>query len=167
LALLGALVLGGCGGARTPSKPVAERICDGARRAATGQLGYAAGARLASRVTDNVDCVVSGHGRLRVRAVTQVGGAAYTEFDTTTSHQEQVYGSGIHEPGQIPQMITVPGAVAAVWIPAQRQLVATNANPGHGGTYLTVTVSGPAGASPRSLAQAAAAATFAARPGRP
>jgi hypothetical protein len=56
--------------------------------------------------------------------------------------------------------------VAAVWIPAQREVVATNAQPGHTGTYVTVTVSGPAGARALRLAQAITRATFAAHPGR-
>ncbi len=156
----------GCGGAATPDKPTAERVCGGSERAAGDVLGYSAKGTISSRDPVNVSCVVSGRGRLRVRIVTQTGDQAYTEFDTETSHQSQVYGPGIHEPGQIPQGVTIPGAVAAVWIPAQREVAATNAQPGHAGTYVTVTVSGSAGATSLRLAEAITRATFAAHPGR-
>ena len=88
------------------------------------------------------------------------------EFDTETSHQSQVFGPGVHEPGEIPRAITVPGAVAAVWIPAQREVVATSGSPTHGGSYVTVTVTGrsPRGPAALALAQAIARATFAAHP---
>jgi hypothetical protein len=164
--LMGGVISAGCGGSATPAKPVVERVCDGSMGAAAQRLGYPVRVAIVSRDPTNVTCVVSGRGRLRVRIVTQTGDQAYTEFDTETSHQSQVYGPGIHTPGQIPQGVTIPGAVAAVWIPAQREAVATNAQPGHAGTYVTVTVSGSAGATALRLAQAITRATFAAHPGR-
>jgi sugar/nucleoside kinase (ribokinase family) len=128
-------------------------------------LGYPVSARILSRDAANISCVVSGRSGLRVRVVTQTGDQAYTEFDTETSHQSQVYGPGIHEPGQIPRGITVPGTVVAVWIPAPREVLATNAEPGHGGTYVTVTVSGAANVA-LAMARAITRVTFAARPGQ-
>jgi hypothetical protein len=94
---------------------------------------------------------------------------AYTEFDTEVAHQQQVYGSGVHEAGQIPVQITVPGSVVAVWIPVQTMVVATDAPYDAGGVYVTVAVSGhgePAKTAQRA-AEAAARATFAAHPDRP
>jgi hypothetical protein len=157
----------GCGAASGPPRPVADRVCDGARHAA-GLLGYFVSARVADRDPANLECTLHGR-RLRVAIVSQASSQAYTEFDTTTSHQEQVYGSGVHEPGQIPVAVTVPGSVVAVWIPAEREIVATDAEPGRSGTYLTVTASGPAVPGPKALAlaRAVARATFAAHPDTP
>jgi hypothetical protein len=164
--LVGGVISAGCGGSASPAKPAAERICDGSQGAAVQQLGYPARVAIVSREPANVSCVVSGRGTLRVRVVTQTGDQAYTEFDTETSHQSQVYGPGIHEPGQIPRAIKVRGTVVAAWIPAQGEVVATDAEPGHPGTYVTVTVSGSAGATGLRLAQAITRATFAAHPGQ-
>jgi hypothetical protein len=157
----------GCGGASRPPRPVADRVCDGARHAA-GLLGYSVSARLADRDPANLECTLDGRG-LRVAIVSQASSQAYTEFDTTTAHQDQVYGSGVHEPGQIPAAVSVPGSVVAVWIPAQQQIVATDAEPGRSGTYLTVTASGSAVRGERALvlARAVARATFAAHPDVP
>ncbi|HEX8976941.1 MAG TPA: hypothetical protein VF781_10550 [Solirubrobacteraceae bacterium] len=166
LLLLSSLLTAACGGPGKPATPVAERVCEGARTAAARELGYPTGTQVLSRDPVNVSCVVNGRGPLQVRIVTQTGSQAYTEFDTETSHQDQVYGAGIHEPGQIPQAIEVRGTVA-VWIPAQREVVATDAEPGRGGTYVTVTVSGAAGTAALRLAQVITRATFAARPGLP
>jgi hypothetical protein len=114
-------------------------------------------------------CVLTGR-RVRVTVDAQPGGQAYTEFDTEVAHQEQVYGP-LNQPAQIPSVITVPGSVVAVWVRAQNLLVATDANPGTAGTYVTVAVSGltagtgTTGAIP--VAEAAARAAFAAHPGGP
>jgi hypothetical protein len=107
--------------------------------------------------------------QVRVTIVSQAGGRAYTEFDTEVTHQDQEFGPGVHDPGQIPSAITVPGSVVAVWIRAQVLLVATNATPTTGGAYVTVAVSGRAAPAKIALrvATAAARATFAAHPNRP
>lgn len=161
------LVAAGCGAASstTPARPAAERVCPGAQRAAAAALGYAVTAHIAERDLAHLECVLHGR-RLRVDIVSEASTRAYTEFDTTTSHQSQVYGSGVHEPGQIPIPASVPGSVVAVWIRAQREIVATDASPTHGGTYVTVTVTGRSlpGQAALGLAQAAARATFAAHP---
>jgi hypothetical protein len=157
-------VAAGCGGSSRPSRPLAERVCDGAQSAAA-RLGQPLKARVLNPAAANLECVLRGPG-LRVRILSQASGQAYTEFDTETSHQDQVFGPGIHRPGQIPVQTTIPGAVVAVWIPAEREVVATDAQPLHGGAYVTVTVSGRAltGASALAVARAAARSTFAAHP---
>jgi hypothetical protein len=108
--------------------------------------------------------------QVQVTVGSQAGTRAYTEFDTETAHQEQVYGNGgAHDPSQFPMQITVPGSVVAVWIPAQLLLVATNATPTTGGAYVTVAVKGRAAPARIALrvAEAAARATFAAHPNGP
>ncbi len=166
LVLTGCLVLVGCGGARTaPARPLADRVCDGAQSAAAGRLGYPVRLHVADRDPANLDCVLHGR-RLRVEVVSQASAQAYAEWNTTTSHQEQVYGPGVHEPGRIPSVVTIPGSVVAVWIRAQREIVATDATPTRGGAYVTVTVTGRPARSPTplALAEAVTRAAFAAHP---
>jgi hypothetical protein len=153
----------GCGSAAL-NKPVADRVCDGAHGAAA-RLGFALSARIADREPANLECVLKAR-QLRVDVISQAGARAYTEFDTTTSHQDQVYGAGrFNQRGQVPITVSVPGSVA-VWIPAQGEIVATNATPTTGGSYVTVRVSGRSvrGHKALVLAQAVARATFAAHP---
>lgn len=175
--LAGCALLAGCGGSSTPTppprarasgEPLAERVCGGARQAAEKALGSPLSARIVSPAAASLKCVLSG-GQVQLTINSQAGTRAYTEFDTETAHQEQVFGPGIHEPGQIPVEITVPGSQVAVWIPARMLVVATNATPTTGGAYVTVAVSGRV-ASPKTalrVATAAAGATFAARPNGP
>ena len=160
------LFLVACGGSGAPAKPVAVRICDGAQGAAAATTGSPVSGAIVNRDPANLECALTGR-RLQVRLVSQTSAQAYIEFDTETSHQSQVFGPGVHEPGQIPRAISVPGAVAAVWIPAQRELVATSGSPTHGGSYVTVTIRDHPGqrAAALALAQAVARATFAAHPG--
>jgi len=146
-------------------------------------LGSPLSARIVSPAAASLECVLSGR-QVQVTVESQAGPRAYTEFDTETAHQEQVFGPGIHKPSQIPVQVTVPGSQVAVWIPAQMLIVATNATPTTGGAYVTVAVSGNAvsggagsgsavsgGAAPAKIALrigiAAARATFAARPNGP
>ena len=160
------LALAGCGSASSAARPAAERVCDGARQTAVRVLGNAVTARIVNRDPANLKCVLKGR-RVRIAIVSQASSRAYTEFDTTTSHQDQVYGAGgVHQPGQIPVQVTVPGAVVAVWIPAERQIVATDATPTRGGTYIVVTVTGRSarGQHALTLAQALTGATLAAHP---
>ena len=160
-----ALAATACGGSSAPSKPVAQRVCDGAQRAAAATIGRPVSAHIAGRSPANLGCVLRAS-HVRVAVVSQASAQAYMEFDTTTSHQSQVFGPGVHEPGQIPVPASVPGSVVAVWIRAEREIVATDAMPGHGGAYVTVTVagSGVRGAQALALARAVARATFAAHP---
>lgn len=173
--LAGGALLAACGGPSAPtpapaSRPsvspsaslppasLAGRICSAARLAAAKALGSPLAARVTSAASYEWRCVLTGR-RVRVTVDAQPGGQAYTEFNTEVSHQEQVYGP-LNQPGQIPSAITVPGTVAAVWVRAQSLLVATDANPGGAGTYVTVAIT--TGAIP--VAEAAARAVFAARP---
>jgi hypothetical protein len=166
--LAGCALLVGCGGSSAPRASLAERVCDGARQAAAKALGSPLAARVVSPAAASLQCVLTGR-QVRVTIVSQAGGRAYTEFDTEVTHQEQVFGPGVHDPAQIPSPITVPGSVVAVWIRAQVLLVATNATPTTGGAYVTVAVSGRAAPAKIALrvATAAARATFAAHPNGP
>jgi hypothetical protein len=58
---------------------------------------------------------------------------------------------------------------AAIWIPAQKELVTTNGTPTRGGNYVTVTVKDPTkdGPAPFALARSAAVATLATAPRGP
>jgi hypothetical protein len=150
---------------------LAQRVCGGARQAAAKALGSALTERVVSSAAANLECVLIGR-QVKVTIDSQAGPRAYTEFDTEAAHQSQVFGNGgVHDPAQAPLPVTVPGALAAVWIPAQRMVVATDATPDNGGAgaYVTVTVSGRAAPAKTALrvATAAAGATFAAHPDGP
>ncbi len=179
--LAGCALLAGCGGSSAPApraptprahasgEALAERVCGGARQAAAKALGSPLTARIVSPAAASLQCVLTGN-QVQVSLGSQAGSRAYTEFDTETAHQEQVFGNGgVHDPSQDPRAITVPGSVVAVWIPAQMLLVATNATPTTGGAYVTVAVSGRAAPAKIALrvATAAARATFAAHPNGP
>lgn len=126
--------------------------------------------RIADRDPTNVECVLRGGG-LRIDLVAEQSPQAYTQFNTTESHQEQVYGpaaAGVHNPGEIPKDAS-EGPMIAGWIPAESQLFATNGSPTTGGSYMTVTVThGAKGdAERRKLARAVALATLAVAPRGP
>src|SRR5260370_27333159 len=128
--LAGCALLAGCGGSSAPAprarasgEPLAERGCNGARQAAATALGSPLSARIVSPAAATLHCVLTGR-QVQVTVGSQAGTRAYTEFDTETAHQEQVFGNGgVHHPGQDPVVITVPGSVVAVWIPAPMLLV--------------------------------------------
>jgi len=178
--LAGSALLAGCGGSSAPAprahasthasrEPLAGRVCGGARLAASKVLDSPLSARIVNPAAASLQCVLTGR-QVQVTIGSQAGTRAYTEFDTETAHQEQVYGNGrVHDPSQFPTPITVPGSVVAVWIPAQMLLVATNATPTTGGAYVTVAVKGRAAPAKIALrvATAAAGATFAAHPNGP
>ncbi len=180
--LAGCALLAGCGGpsappahpspspsARASGEALAARVCGSARQAAAKALGSPLTARIVSPAAASLQCALTGS-QVQVSVGSQAGPRAYAEFDTETAHQEQVYGNGgVHDPGQFPTAITVPGSVVAVWIPAQMLLVATNATPTTGGAYVTVAVKGRAAPAKVALrvATAAARATFAAHPNGP
>jgi hypothetical protein len=157
--------------AHTSGNALAERVCGGARQAAAKALGSPLSERIASPAAANLECVLTGR-QMQVTIDSQAGPRAYTEFDTETSHQSQVFGNGgVHNPAEDPVQITVPGSQVAVWIPAQMMVVATDSTPANGGAgaYVTVTVSGRAAPAKTALrvATAAAGATFAAHPDGP
>jgi hypothetical protein len=146
---------------------VAERVCSRAQQAAAKLLGATVTVHVRSADAANLVCGLQGAGS-RVVVVAQASPQAWTEFDTTQSHQAQVYGPGIHEPGQIPRNMSVGNALAE-WIPAQSQLFATNGSPTRGGSYVTVTVAHRPRSNARRarLAQAVGLATLATAPRGP
>jgi hypothetical protein len=157
--------------ARASSDALAERVCGGARQAAAKAFGSPLSERIVSPAAANLECVLTGP-QVKVTIDSQAGPRAYAEFDTTTSHQDQVFGNGgVHDQNQFPVQITVPGSQVAVWIPAQMMVVATDSTPSNGGAgaYITVSVSGRAAPAKTALrvATAAAGATFAAHPDGP
>jgi hypothetical protein len=167
---------GGGGSAGTTSaaalKPAAVpgRVCGQAKTTAAKVLAVPVTIRIADRDPTNVECVLHGGG-LRIDVVAEQSPQAYTQFNTTESHQEQVYGPaapGVHNPGEIPQDAS-EGPMIAGWIRAENQLFATNASPTTGGSYMTVTVTrGAKGdAERRKLARAVALATLAVAPRGP
>lgn len=168
--LVGCLLAGACGSSGSaPAKPVGQRVCNGGQRAAAAALGHPVNAHILSPAASDLQCSLS-DGRVRVMVVSQASAQAYTEFNTVDSHQAQVYGpasAGVHNAGQQPLPISVPGSVAAIWIRAQKMIVATDATPTSGrGSYVTVTVAGKrvTDRAAHSLAQAVARAIFAAHP---
>ena len=153
------------------SDALAERVCGRARQAAAKAFGSPLADRIVSPAAANLQCVLTGR-QVQVTIDSQAGPRAYTEFDTTSSHYSQVFGNGgANNPADQPVPATVPGSQAAVWIPAQLTVVATDSTPSNGGAgaYVTVTVSGHAAPARTALrvATAAAGATFAAHPDGP
>jgi hypothetical protein len=159
------------------SDALAERVCGGARQAAAKAFGSSLSERIVSPQPAKLECVLTGR-QVQVTIDSQAGPRAYTEFDTTSSHYSQVFGNGgANNPAEQPVPATVPGSQAAIWIPAQLMLVATDSTPSGGGNgapagagaYVTVAVSGHAAPAKTALrvATAAAGATFAAHPDGP
>jgi hypothetical protein len=192
--LAGCALLVGCGGSdssapraaaasthasspHSSSDALAERVCGGARQAAAKAFGSPLSERIVSPAPADLECLLTGR-QVQVTIDSQAGPRAYTEFDTETSHQSQVFGNGgVNNPAQQPVPATVPGSQAAVWIPAQKMVVATDSSPtgtsagapGGAGAYVTVAVTGQAVAANVALrvAEAAAGAVFAAHPDGP
>jgi hypothetical protein len=121
--------------------------------------------RIVSHDPANVSCMLRGPGVAVVLAI-RASPDAFTAFNTASAHQSQVFGPGVHEPGQLPRPTTVRGSVVAVWIPAAREILTTDAQPGRSGVFLTVTVKGPAvrHGLALNLDREVAQAAFAARP---
>lgn len=182
-------MLAGCAGSGAPAprprppsprasgEALADRVCGGARQAAAKAFGSPLSERIVSPAAASLECVLTGR-QVQVIVESQAGPRAYTEFDTEISHQSQVFGNGgVNNPAQQPVPATVPGSQAAVWIPAQLMIVATDSTPTGGsagapagaGAYVTVAVSGRAAPAKIALrvATAAAGATFAAHPDGP
>jgi len=194
VAAAGCALLAGCGGSSTSvprahassphasstresSDAFADRVCGGARQAAAKAFGSPLSERIVSPAAADLQCVLTGR-QVEVALESQAGPRAYTEFDTEISHQSQVFGNGgVNNPAQQPVLATVPGSQAAVWIPAQKMVVATDSTPtggaagapGGAGAYVTVIVTGRAAPAKIALrvAEAAAGATFAAHPDGP
>lgn len=97
-------------------------------------------------------------GSLRVDTLAQASELAWTLYDTDQSHFAQVFGAGgVHNAAQQPH--PVPGLSGnALWVPAQKELIATNGSQSQGGSFVTVKVKGAS--SGLALATAVARATL-------
>lgn len=159
LAVVCSVAAAGCGrsaaATRKDREAIAARVCKSATQAARPLLGNAVRLHVADADPTNIECQIESTG-IRVDAVAQASAVAWTEFGTATVHQSQVYGSGaLNEPGQLPHAVPGMGGNVA-WIPAERELLATNGTESRGGTYLTVTVTRASARGPTSLALARA-----------
>lgn len=99
----------------------------------------------------------------------QTSAQAWVEYDTEQSHFAQVFGpTNVHNQAEQPHYLAGVGS-QAFWVPAQLELVSTNAQEGRVGTYVTVSVThrrrGAAAARPVAtvVAQAAMATVAPAR----
>lgn len=138
-------VVAACGGsskhqAIVSRVPPAQRVCAGQLRAVAGVI-TGARVRILDRDPTNIECLVS-KGSLRVDTVAQASELAWTLYDTTQVHLIQAFGSGsVHVASQLPH--PVPGLSGnALWVPGQKELIATNGSQSRGGSYVTVTVKG-------------------------
>jgi hypothetical protein len=137
-----------------------------------GQLHAVAGLITGARVQildhdpTNIECLVS-KGSLRIDTVAQASERAWTLYDTEQSHLAQVFGNGgVHNPAQQPH--PVPGLSGnALWVPAQKELIATNASQSQGGSYVTVTLKGTSSGLPVATAVARATLRIAPRGSNP
>jgi hypothetical protein len=165
--LLLCLAAVGCGSASHSAAkvPAPQRVCARASQAADATLGQS-GLQIADADPANIECVLHARG-VRVDAIAQAATQAWTEYDTTVVHQVQAFAGTARGRGQLPEDVTIPGA-QAVWIPAERELVATNGTESTAGSYVTVSITGRAGGGrARPLAQSVAAAVLAVAPRGP
>jgi hypothetical protein len=165
-ALLATCVLvAGCGSANRPREPPARRLCSKTQAAAASALRSHIRVRILSAQPSYIQCRLAGGG-LVLAVEAQTSDQAWVEFDTEQSHYAQVFGpSSVHNKNEQPQNVTGVGP-QAFWVPAQRELVTTNAQEGATGTYVTVSVTHHrrgAGSS-LSVASAVARAALAASP---
>jgi hypothetical protein len=165
LSALLCLTAAGCAGARARHQATAATVCTSVHNAAARLLGAGTESRIVDHDRANIECLVTRQG-IRAKVTAQALAQAWTQFDTIVVHQAQGFGSSqLHDSGRLPQEMVVAGANAA-WIPAQRELIATNGTESQGGSYVTVLVSGSAarGNAGLRLAKALAAATLATAP---
>lgn len=161
----------GCGGSGSHSPPAgphaAQRVCGRAGVAAHAVLGDRVLVHVANHDPANIECLLHGSGA-DVDLIAQASSRAWTQYDTTVVHFAQAFGSGsgVNKPGHLPQGVHL-GTANASWVPAQQELVATNATESTGGSYLTVTVTHLATAPALRLALAIAKAALATAPRGP
>jgi hypothetical protein len=163
------LATAGCGGSSKASssrpRPTAETVCASIQHAAARLLGGGTHTRIVDHDRANIECLVTRKG-IRAVVTAQALAQAWNQFDTIVAHQAQGFGSSqLNDPGRLPQPMVLAGANAA-WIPAQRELIATNGTQSQGGSYVTVVVSGSAarGKAGLRLARAVGAAALASAP---
>jgi hypothetical protein len=106
---------------------------------------------IASSDPTNIECKLQGKS-VRADVVAQAATQAWTEYDTFVVHQAQAYaGEGNTSSAEAPHNVSIPGGQAA-WVPALHELVATNGTQSRGGSYVTVTLTGPGARGPRAVA---------------
>lgn len=150
---------------------MATQVCQSALQAARGLLGSGTSVRIADRDPANIECLLSGAG-MRLDVVAQASPRAWEQFDTVVVHQGQAFGHGSgssQQNSRLPVSLPPQGDKQSAWIPADRQLVATNGSQSTGGSYVTVNVTHTPkhGPSSRKVAQAVAIATLAHAPRGP
>jgi hypothetical protein len=161
-----AALVSGCGGAAKPQGPPAPRVCGQAAKAAARVIGHAPSEKIVS--PDRVDIVCRlRSGRLTIRVEAQASTQPWVEYGTTQVHLVQAFGSGsVHKRSQLPRNVTGVGS-QAIWVPAQEELVTTNAtSESSAGSYLTVDVN-HGGRSAQRLATQVARAALAMAPSGP
>jgi hypothetical protein len=159
------LLVAGCGSAGHPRPPLAQRLCARAQQTAAGILHGHVRVKILSADPSDVRCRVAG-GRMVVAVEAQTSDQAWVEYDTELSHFAQVFGpTNIHNRAEQPQNVTGVGS-QAFWVPAQLELVTTNAQEGSVGTYVTVSVTHHkrGAAATRPIASAVARAALATVP---
>jgi hypothetical protein len=158
-------LVAGCGSANRPRVPAAQRVCTRTQGAAAESLSGPISLRIVNSDPSDIHCRLAGGGMvLAVEA--QTSDQAWVEYDTEQSHFAQVFGpTTIHNKAELPDYVTGVGP-QAFWVPAQRELVTTNAREGSTGTYVTVSVTHHrrGGGSTLRTASAVARAALAASP---
>lgn len=164
------MLIAGCGGSSGSAShvPPAQRVCGQAKRAATRVLGRAPSERIVNHDPVDIVCRLRS-GRLSIRIEAQASSQPWMEYDTTQVHLLQAYGaSSVHKRSELPVNVTGVG-LQAIWVPAQGELVTTNATESTAGNYLTVNVShaGHGAVSARQLASAVGHAVLRVAPAGP
>jgi hypothetical protein len=164
------VLIAGCGGSSgfVSHVPPAQRVCGQAKRAATRVLGHAPSVRIVNHDPVDIVCQLR-TGRLSIRVEAQASSQPWMEYDTTQVHLLQAFGTGsVHTRSQLPLNVTGVG-LQALWVPAQDELVTTNATESSAGNYLTVQLSHvrKATLSARELASAVGRAALRAAPSGP
>jgi hypothetical protein len=146
---------------------VAQRVCRAELHAAAALLP-AARMRIADSAPWWIECVVS-RGRIKVDTVAQAQALAIVQWGEMGNHFIQAYGTGpVRVASEIPQLCCPSLGGNAFWVPAQKEVFATNGTETRGGSYVTSMVKGPLPrASSLALATAVARATLIAAPRGP
>jgi hypothetical protein len=138
-AVLTGALLAACG-ASQPQLPVAQRVCDRAQAAARRLLGAATTLLITDRDPADIVCLVRGGGLAAVLEA-QASPQAWTQYDTVVVHLAQAFSGLSSGRAYMPREVFGAGP-QAIWVPRERQLVATNGTQTRGGSYLTVTIKG-------------------------
>ena len=152
-----------------PSRSQSASVAVGSDRCVVVAAHRSVSLRITGRAVSDVTCLLSTRGPVRVHVASQASAQAYTEFDTSSLHQSQVYGPaapGVHNAGRDP----ASGRSCAErsrrsGCRRRRELIATSGSPTRqGGAYVTITVGHVSGSAARTLAIDVGRAVFAAGP---